>query len=216
MSEGSCPLAYCEDVEYWKLDESHLERCCKKTYTNMRNAITDQMAKACTAMKKDETENFGDSLPGRVQRQLWNVMENPESGSLAKLVSVVSVMFVVISTICMCVGTIRALQETLEDGTLVENSFIDILETMSVIWFTVEYILRFMASTEKLEFLRDKLNILDVAAVLPFYVPLCISWLEDNMKEIRMEMEQEQNIMPWTIEAGTGVIDEARYALQYI
>ena len=55
---------------------------------------------------------------------------------------------------------------------------IDALETLSVLWFSVEYILRFVSSPEKLEFLRDKLNILDIAAVLPFYVPLFISWVD--------------------------------------
>ena len=111
----------------------------------MRNAITDEMAKASTAFKMDDTEVFGDNVCGRFQRYLWDVMENPESNSAAKLVSVVSVMFVVISTICMCLGTIRGLQEMREDGSLAENSLIDLLETMSVIWFTVEYILRLVA-----------------------------------------------------------------------
>ena len=72
------------------------------------------------------------------------------------------------------------IQETLEDGSLVENSMIDALETLSVLWFSVEYILRLVSSPDKLEFLRDKLNILDIAAVLPFYVPLFISWLDSN------------------------------------
>ena len=57
---------------------------------------------------------------------------------------------------------------------------IDALETLSVLWFSVEYILRLVSSPDKLEFLRDKLNILDIAAVLPFYVPLFISWLDSN------------------------------------
>ena len=47
-------------------------------------------------------------------------------------------------------------QETLDDGTLVENSFIDAMETLCVIWFTTEYFLRLFACPDKLEFLRDK------------------------------------------------------------
>ena len=100
------------------------------------------MAKACREINKDDLDIiYKETFFGK----LWDVMENPESNSVAKLVSVVSVMFVVISTICMCLGTIRGLQEMREDGSLAENSLIDLLETMSVIWFTVEYILRLVA-----------------------------------------------------------------------
>ena len=37
-----------------------------------------------------------------------------------------------------------------------ENSFIDLMETLCVIWFTTEYFLRLFACPDKLEFLRDK------------------------------------------------------------
>ena len=77
------------------------------------------------------------------------------------------------------------IQERLEDGSMVENSLIDALETLSVFWFSLEYVLRLASCPDKLEFLRDKLNILDIAAVLPFYVPLCISWLDSINDDIR-------------------------------
>ena len=66
-----------------------------------------------------------------------------------------------------------------------------------------------MVSPEKLEFLRDKLNILDVAAVLPFYVPLFISWLEQSVITQVKESEPETEIMAsWTIEAGSETMME--------
>ena len=82
------------------------------------------------------------------------------------------------------------------------------LETLSVIWFSVEYVIRLISCPYKLEFLRDKLNILDIAAVLPFYVPLCISWLEtldmdtvlDTFSMDKMETEQ---VNAWMINSGT-------------
>ena len=91
---------------------------------------------------------------------------------------------------------------------MVENGFIDMLETLSVIWFSVEYVIRLISCPYKLEFLRDKLNILDIAAVLPFYVPLCISWLEtldmdtvlDTFSMDKMETEQ---VNAWMINSGT-------------
>ena len=103
-----------------------MENCCRKTYFNMRNAITDQMAKVVTELKTEDGGQVSGGLVERMQRQLWDIMEDPEANIVAKSgkvkqlnthipqsvfpVSVISVTFVVTSTCCMCLGTIRALQ----------------------------------------------------------------------------------------------------------
>ena len=128
------------------------------------------------------------------------------------LVSVISVTFVVISTCCMCLGTIQALQTQLEDGSLVENSFIDGLETMSVLWFSLEYVLRLVSCPDKIDFFRDRLNILDVAAVLPFYVPITISWLDTLAQARDAELTGETpDPYSWNIDAGV-TVQEFRFA----
>ena len=129
-------------------------------------------------------------------------------------VSVISVTFVVISTCCMCLGTIQALQTQLEDGSLVENSFIDGLETLSVLWFSLEYILRLVSCPDKIDFLRDRLNILDVAAVLPFYVPIAISWLDTLGQDTEPAGEVPRPALDtWNLEAGV-TVQEFRFAIQ--
>ena len=136
------------------------------------------MTKACRELNKDDLDIiYKQTFFGK----LWDVMENPDTNGTAKLVSMVSVSFVVISTCCMSFGTIQSLQVRLEDGTLTDNLVIETLETLSVVWFTLEYLLRVLSCPDKWEFLGDKLNCLDVAAVLPFYVPLGISWVENHL-----------------------------------
>ena len=176
--EGSCPLAFCEDLLYWEIEESCLERCCSLTHNSTNNSVCDQMTKACRELNKDDLDIiYKQTFFGK----LWDVMENPDTNGTAKLVSMVSVSFVVISTCCMSFGTIQSLQVRLEDGTLTDNLVIETLETLSVVWFTLEYLLRLLSCPDKWEFLGDKLNCLDVAAVLPFYVPLGISWVENHL-----------------------------------
>ena len=136
------------------------------------------MAKASREINKDDLDViYKQTFFGK----LWDVMENPDTNGTAKLVSMVSVSFVVISTCCMCLGTIQSLQVRLEDGSLTDNIVIETLETLSVVWFTLEYLLRLLSCPNKWEFLGDKLNFLDVAAVLPFYVPLGLSWVENHL-----------------------------------
>ena len=51
----------------------------------MRNSICDEMAKACTEIKTVDKDHFNDNVVGRLQRYLWDVMENPEANGVAKL-----------------------------------------------------------------------------------------------------------------------------------
>ena len=112
----------------------------------------------------------------------------------------------------MCLGTIHALQTQLEDGSLVENSVIDGLETMSVLWFSLEYVLRLVSCPDKIDFLRDRLNILDVAAVLPFYVPITISWLDTLAQAKDAEQTEETpSRYSWNIDSGV-TVQEFRFA----
>ena len=90
----------------------------------------------------------------------------------------------------MCLTTLRSMQGSDENGEPTENETLEFLELLSVIWFTVEYILRLIGSPQKWDFLKNVMNLLDVAAVLPFYVPLFITLMEPNVAEEKDEKHQ--------------------------
>jgi len=52
------------------------------------------------------------------------------------------------------------------------DSNIYITEAIFVIWFTIELVLRFFVCPDKVVFLKGLLNIIDVLAILPFYIAL--------------------------------------------
>ena len=55
-------------------------------------------------------ENFGDGQLARYQKALWDLFEKPQSSLAAKVVSIVSVSSVLISTVGMCFNTFEWMQ----------------------------------------------------------------------------------------------------------
>uniref|UniRef100_A0A8C5L0Q1 Potassium voltage-gated channel, subfamily G, member 2 n=1 Tax=Jaculus jaculus TaxID=51337 RepID=A0A8C5L0Q1_JACJA len=114
--------------------------------------------------------------PGRLEsgrRRLRDVVENPHSGLAGKLFACVSVAFVAVTAVGLCLSTmpdIRAEEERGECSAKCRNLFV--LETVCVAWFSFEFLLRSLQAESKCAFLRTPLAIIDILAILPFYVSL--------------------------------------------
>ena len=59
-------------------------------------------------------------------------------------------------------------------GNMVENPILSLIETTSVAWFSLEYLLRFAGSPEKVVFLKDAMNVIDVLSIFPFFLDLFV------------------------------------------
>ena len=88
---------------------------------------------------------------------------------------------VVVSTFTFVLSTIEELQVNTE-GRLEYPIVVNIIEVVDhtvVIFFTLEYLIRFTVCPRKLKFVKNAMNMVDLLAVLPFYVSLVIEDLED-------------------------------------
>lgn len=54
----------------------------------------------------------------------------------------------------------------------IENHSFELIELICIGWFTLEYVLRFWSSPDKVKFLKGALNIIDLISILPFYISL--------------------------------------------
>ena len=104
-----CVLAFSEDLEYWGIDEIYLESCCQNKFNIRKEAIMDEMKKELLNIKKEEPDVFPDSKCGGYMRFLWDLMEKSETSFAARVVSFISISFIIVSTIGMTLNTIPSI-----------------------------------------------------------------------------------------------------------
>ena len=91
-----------------------------------------------------------------------------------------SLGMVVISTLTFIVSTLEDFKEEDEwDPDSVLNLTVEYIDTIVIVFFTLEYFLRFVCSPRKWKFIKDPMNMVDLIAIIPFYLALALNHLED-------------------------------------
>ncbi|XP_062314803.1 potassium voltage-gated channel subfamily G member 1 [Osmerus eperlanus] len=188
-----CALSFREEMLYWGVPEESLEWCCHRRLL--------QRVEECEEMERADEEDEEDLLDtesgrrdaalatesrvGRCMGRLRDMVERPHSGLPGKIFACLSVLFVTITAINLSISTMPAMREEEEAGKCSQMCYnIFIVETVCVAWFSLEFTLRFIQDRSKLAFLRRPLNLIDVVAILPYYITLVVDSTSTGEKRL--------------------------------
>ena len=169
ISNDCCPMAFVADLSYWGLPETCLEPCCLKKWVECREQVEWEQAKV--EVKEEEWPEGANQL----QRRLWNLFEHPHTSLLARIIGIISVSCIFISTIILTLDTLPYFKEheSQIDG---EFAAFVIIEAVYMAYFTVEFIIRLITCPSKRDFLRRSMNWIDLLAIVPYFVTVTLKW----------------------------------------
>ena len=190
ICEQTCAIVAQKEFEFWGVEEYLLQPCCMLKYfpttVSAKKEMEEETIESQQYEERVQDEDFGNDNMGRLRTFLWDLFEYPETSRAAQALSFLSVFLIVLSTVTLMV------ESTLEDDVMEKNlddteAFADdqmlwILKSfdkLAILFFTMEYVVRLALCPRKKKFLLNKMNLVDLIAIIPFFLSLLLSGLED-------------------------------------
>ncbi|NWS21800.1 KCNA3 protein, partial [Pachyramphus minor] len=139
---------------------------------------------------------------GGLRRRAWLLCEHPESSRAARAVALLSVLVILVSIVVFCLETLPQFRPgadgdaqpppttTTPSSSSSSSSSSSpnatasaphrpgstdpffVVETVCICWFSLELLVRLVASPSKAAFFRSAMNLIDLAAIAPYFIAL--------------------------------------------
>lgn len=179
-----CIQAFDEELAFYGLVPELVGDCCLEEYRDRKKENAERLA------EDEEAEQAGEgpALPAgsSLRQRLWRAFENPHTSTAALVFYYVTGFFIAVSVIANVVETIpcrgqaRWPSKEQSCGDRFPMAFF-CMDTACVLLFTGEYLLRLFAAPSRCRFLRSVMSLIDVVAILPYYIGLFVPKNNDDV-----------------------------------
>uniref|UniRef100_A0A8D3B7W8 Potassium voltage-gated channel modifier subfamily V member 1 n=1 Tax=Scophthalmus maximus TaxID=52904 RepID=A0A8D3B7W8_SCOMX len=184
VREELCEVSFLQEIEYWGIDELRINPCCRERYHRRKEQKENLEVQRDFEPDEGDEDFVGAAFPA-LRRRLWDFLEKPETSRAARTFCSLSVFFVVLSAVDMVLISLDSGKDFgVSDVTVGELLPFDTLEYVCVVWFTGELVLRFLCVRDKCRFSRSIPNVIDLLAILPFYVTQAVESLHGGTTEL--------------------------------
>uniref|UniRef100_A0A3B4YZS6 Potassium voltage-gated channel subfamily G member 2-like n=1 Tax=Stegastes partitus TaxID=144197 RepID=A0A3B4YZS6_9TELE len=179
-----CSVALHTELLYWGIALNDMAPCCRHRVVSCVEAVAQHQR------REEEWQERRRAMRAHVEQgslfyKLGEAVDNPHSGLAGKVFAFLSVIMVVVTVVGLCIGTMTDGRQDGNTGECLQTCrTMFVVESVCVIWFTLEFLVRFFHAHSKLEFARGPLNIIDVAAILPYYVSLFLELRDESVHDI--------------------------------
>lgn len=114
MLRETCALSLHDELTYWGIETSCMERCCKrKMYMRLEEVAEQERRKQDEFRRRSSLQRppQDDTCYHRFMSHLRDMVENPQSGLPGKLFACFSVLMVAVTVISLCISTMPDLRE---------------------------------------------------------------------------------------------------------
>lgn len=172
-----CLAAYDEELSFFGILPDLIGDCCYEDYRDRKRENQERLI-------DDKNSENGHLEPvANLRERMWRWFENPHIGTAALVFYYVTGFFIAVSVMANVIetipcGVIKGTHENPACGERFEAIFF-CLDTACVMIFTAEYLLRLYAAPDRCKFMRSVMSVIDVVAILPYYIGLVITDNDD-------------------------------------
>ncbi|KAL3852001.1 hypothetical protein ACJMK2_015690 [Sinanodonta woodiana] len=172
-----CISAYDEELAFFGIMPDIIGDCCYEDYRDRKRENSERLI-------DDKASENGEGIPTEnVRERMWRAFENPHIGTTALVFYYVTGFFIAVSVMANVIetipcGNIPGTYKSWSCGDRYKIPFF-CLDTACVMIFTAEYSLRLYAAPDRWKFMRSVMSVIDVVAILPYYIGLVVTDNDD-------------------------------------
>ncbi|XP_067024226.1 A-type voltage-gated potassium channel KCND2-like isoform X1 [Acropora muricata] len=160
--EDECACSFKGELDFFGILKNNLSECCYEIFQEKHEEFEDYQRRHA----RTEDEDF---VPKTLREKTWKLFEDPGKNIFGLFLHYTSAVLILISVVASTVETLQC--GKVKCGNKYSEQFY-VVESICVIAFTVEYIARLWAAPKRFQFMKQFLSIIDVVAIIPYYVAL--------------------------------------------